>query len=68
MYSLLEGPFIVLSKPGYELSKIYPNIYVGSTFYFNHWYSVLVTLFGFVIAIFRLRDNIIMAKVRNIYY
>lgn len=67
VYSLLEGPFIFWSKPQFEYS---PSnlVLVGSTRYIETWYGFIVTLFGFFIALSRLRDKIVRTKVWNIWY
>ena len=67
VYSLLEGPFIYYAKPAYEYADEY-GVYVGSTRYIENAGGFFVTIFGFLIALSRMRDRIIRAKVRNIWY
>lgn len=44
------------------------NLYSGESFYINEWYAFAITLFGFGIAISRMRDKIVCVKMRNIWY
>ena len=67
VYSVLEGPFIFFSMPelNYEAHK---HLYRGKTRYINEWYAFAVTLFGFGIAISRMRDKILFVKLKNIWF
>ena len=67
MYSLIEGPFIFYAKPNYEYKSKY-SMYVGSTRMINHWIGCFVTLFGFLIALSRMRDKIVRVKMWNLWY
>ena len=67
VYILLEGPFIFYSKPQlYYDSET--HVYSGETIYISQWYLCLVTLFGFFVAISRMRDKIIFTKVKNVWF
>ena len=67
VYSLLEGPFIFWSKPSFQYSA--KNLtYVGSTIYIDQWFGFIVTLFGLLIALSRMRDKVVRVKVWNIWY
>ena len=67
MYSLLEGPFIFYAKPAYNYKPEY-LMYVGSTRLISHWIGCSVTLFGFLIALSRMRDKIVRVKMWNLWY
>ena len=41
---------------------------MGATRYINVWYGSIITIFGLVVALSRLRDNIVRAKMTNIWY
>ena len=67
VYSLLEGPFIFFSMPDLDY-KADKHLYSGMTTYINSWYAFAVTLFGFGIAISRMRDKILRVKLNNIWF
>ena len=68
VYSLLEGPFIFYSKPIYYYEKNSVATYVASTRYIDNFYGFFVTLFGFFIALSRMRDKLIRTKLWNIWH
>lgn len=71
VYCVLEGPFIYYAKPQFKY-ETFENIdfsgYVGATKYIGTYYGTLITLFGLVIALSRMRDKIVRTKVINMWY
>ena len=55
------------SKPKYEYNYEY-GLYVGSTIYISNGWGFLVTLFGIIIALSRMRDRVIRSKIKNLWY
>ena len=54
-------------KPHYRYDRE-KDTYIGGTKYINSWVYWPVTLFGVFIALSRLRDPLLRAKLRNIWY
>ena len=70
VYCVMEGPFIYYAKPQYEFKVVNEQYsgYVGATRYIGTYYGSIVTLFGLVIAVSRMRDKIVRAKLLNMWY
>jgi len=43
-------------------------MFVGGTRYFGSYFSCIISLFGFFIALSRTRDKVVRAKLRNMWY
>ena len=66
---MLEGPFIYYAKPIYTYDADVGNgVYVGATKYIQHVGGFCVTLFGFFIALSRMRDKLIRARLWNLWF
>ena len=70
MYCLLEGPFIYYAKPHFVYKDYIENYsgYVGATNFIDTYYGTCVTLFGFIIALSRMRDRVVLMKLKNMWY
>ena len=69
VYCLLEGPFIYYAKPIYTYNADVGNgYYVGASRYIEHVFGFSVTLFGFFIAMSRMRDKLIRARLWNLWF
>lgn len=70
MYCLLEGPFIYYAKPHFEYEYVNEKYsgYVGATQFIDTYYGTFVTLFGLVIALSRMRDRVVLMKLKNIWF
>ena len=67
VYSVLEGPFVLVSKPALEYDEE-THLYSGETIYIEKWYACIFTLLGLGIALSRMRDKIVFVKIKNIWY
>lgn len=70
VYCLLEGPFIYYAKPIYTFDADVGEhgYYVGATRYIEHATGFCVTLFGLFIALSRMRDKLIRARLWNLWF
>ena len=62
--AIFAWPICYLTKPSYRYYEEVDN-YVGATRFIQNWYSWLVCLFGFIVAISRMRDKLLRAKLYN---
>jgi len=67
VYSVLEGPFVLVSKPALKYDEE-THLYSGETLYIEKWYACILTLLGLGIALSRMRDKIVFVKIKNIWY
>ena len=68
---MLDGPFIYYAKPQYEFKNLTDpeyDGYVGDTRYIGTYYGSIVTVFGLIVALSRMRDKIVRAKITNMWY
>ena len=58
----------LVMKPSYRYEKdADPPQFQGKTKYSDHWYEIVTLLFGFLMALSRLRDQVLRTKLYNMY-
>ena len=64
LLAVFSWPICYLTKPSYRYDPDSKN-YVGATRYIQAWYTWLVCLFGFLVAVSRMRDKLLRVKLYN---
>ena len=58
----------LVMKPSYRYEKdADPPQFQGKTKYSDHWYEIVTLLFGFLMALSRLRDQVLRTKLYNMF-
>ena len=65
LFALLEFWIVWATKPSFRFDSARVQ-YVGSTKYVEKWYFPVITFFGAIIALSRLRDNLLRYKVKYV--
>ena len=66
LFAVLEIWIVWATQPTFRFDS-HRNGYVGSTKYIEEWYFPIITLFGAVIALSRLRDRLLRYKVKYVW-
>ena len=67
LFAIAEFPFTYWMKPHYRYIEEHDS-YVGGTKFIDSWHSWVVTLFGVIIALSRLRDPLLRVKLKDVWY
>jgi len=66
LLAVFSWPICEWTKPSYRYNEEYDK-YVGSTSLINSWYGLLASIFGFLVALSRMRDKLLRVKIYNIW-
>ena len=66
LLAIFAWPICLVTKPSYRYNDDY-ELYVGGTKFIQKWYTWLVCLFGFLVALSRLRDRLLRVKFYNMW-